>query len=265
MAKQIELFRFVADGTVSTFTTADKAEVYNSGSGDETYLPVTMTRDEIEEKGEVNKANLSISFNIDNPTAINWFAASLDIKITLTVFTKDEDGYAFAWKGRLASVAPDESYYKFIFESIFTSMRRIGLRKKYQRACPHVVYSVGCALDIEDFQVTDEASNVVGSVVTVPLAGTYANGYFTGGILEAADGTMRLITLHNGEVLYLSRVIPSLQTAFDNTGPGTVNVSIAPGCDRQPQTCLSKFDNIENFGGFPFIPLRNPFDGSSIV
>jgi hypothetical protein len=24
-------------------------------------------------------------------------------------------------------------------------------------------------------------------------------------------------------------------------------------------TCQSRFDNLDNYGGFPFIPLKNPF------
>jgi len=42
-------------------------------------------------------------------------------------------------------------------------------------------------------------------------------------------------------------------------------VKIYPGCDRVRATCESKFDNLDNFGGFPWIPTKNPFGGSSIV
>jgi hypothetical protein len=37
------------------------------------------------------------------------------------------------------------------------------------------------------------------------------------------------------------------------------------GCDRSFSTCQSKFGNSLNFGGFPWIPPKNPFAGDSIV
>ena len=40
---------------------------------------------------------------------------------------------------------------------------------------------------------------------------------------------------------------------------------IASGCDLRAATCATKFGNLPNFGGFPEIPGRNPFGGSSIV
>ena len=44
-----------------------------------------------------------------------------------------------------------------------------------------------------------------------------------------------------------------------------VLVDIAPGCDLRAATCAVKFGNLANFGGFPEIPGRNPFGGTSIV
>jgi hypothetical protein len=36
-------------------------------------------------------------------------------------------------------------------------------------------------------------------------------------------------------------------------------VSYYPGCDRTRLTCSLKFGNIANFGGFPWVPQKNPF------
>ena len=48
--------------------------------------------------------------------------------------------------------------------------------------------------------------------------------------------------------------------------PETVAViDMAPGCDLRRDTCAVKFGNLLNFGGFPDIPGRNPFGGTSIV
>jgi hypothetical protein len=39
-------------------------------------------------------------------------------------------------------------------------------------------------------------------------------------------------------------------------------VALYPGCSHMMDDCLVKYDNIVNFQGFPWIPNRNPFEGS---
>ena len=38
-----------------------------------------------------------------------------------------------------------------------------------------------------------------------------------------------------------------------------------PGCDHTLATCAAKFGNQLNYGGFPYIPVKNPFTGDAIV
>jgi hypothetical protein len=80
------------------------------------------------------------------------------------------------------------------------------------------------------------------------------------------------ITDHAGATLTLSRPMPDLAAAIatpdldpDTGEPLPVLADIAPGCDLRAATCATKFGNLANFGGFPEIPGRNPFGGSSIV
>jgi GH24 family phage-related lysozyme (muramidase) len=84
---------------------------------------------------------------------------------------------------------------------------------------------------------------------------------------------MRFITNHSGSTLTLIRQLDSLSEAFAKQGYGQgygygyggLVARIFPGCDRTTQTCKDKFDNLNNNGAFPFIPLKNPMSGSSIV
>ena len=88
------------------------------------------------------------------------------------------------------------------------------------------------------------------------------------------DGGLRFVLRHEGASLLLSRPV-SLTVAQDiadsgygmNYGNlyGGVPVTLYPGCDHSRVTCISKFDNRPNYGGFDEIPTRNPMDGSSIV
>lgn len=254
-----ELFRFVEDATVWTVTSGDTAIVYNT----ETYTPATMGRSEIESKNEMNKANIEIKFDMDNAMARRWMVDRIEAVVTLTVFEKDEnDDISVAWKGRLASVKPATAEITLIFESIFTSLRRPGLRARYLRSCRHSLYGRGCGLDKEGFATTGTPTAVSGNSVTVTEAASFPDGYFATGMLEAADGSLRFITNHIGSAITLIRPSQSLAEAFA-AGPTTVR--LFPGCPRTRDVCDERFNNLANYGGFDWIPTRNPFDGSSIV
>lgn len=271
MSRPKELYRFVEGSSVWTVTSADSSEVYNG----ETYVPVTIGRSEAESKNELSRANLQVTVDLDNAMGRRWMKNILDEVVSLTLFSKDGADVSVTWKGRLASVKPDVSSIELVFESIFTSLRRAGLRKRYQRSCPHVLYGRGCSLNKADWATAGKmlALSADGLTVTVPEAASFADGYFTSGMIEAPDGTLRFITNHIGQFLTLIRPVSSLGEALINSGYGVsyggfyggVSVNIYPGCDRTKETCNNKFNNLPNYGGFPFIPLKNPFGGSSIV
>lgn len=251
-----EIFKFVEGSNVWNLTTSETEEVF---AGD-TYVPTAMGRTEIESKNELSKANIEVSFSIDNTFARRWMNTSIDSNMTVTVWTKQDDIYLVAWKGRLSSVKPNDQSIKLVFESIFTSMRRPGLRRRYQRTCGHVLYGRGCNLDKNSFAVAAVASAINGADVTVAQAALQADGWYTGGMIEAPDGTLRFIMNHVGTTLTLIRPIDSLSLS---TLP--VNIRIFPGCDRTRETCVGRFNNLFNNGAFPFIPVRNPFTGNSFT
>ena len=48
-----------------------------------------------------------------------------------------------------------------------------------------------------------------------------------------------------------------LHMPFDDEVVGK-QVIVYAGCDKTPQTCKNKFNNLQNFRGFPYIPVKNP-------
>lgn len=260
MSKPKELYRFTEGSQVWTFTSSDADEIYSG----ETYYSITIGRDESEQKNELSKANINVTVSLDNEMGRRWMKSILDTAVGLTIFSKDvESGdVSVIWKGRLASVKPDTSSIKLVFESVFTSLRRPGLRGKYQRSCPHVLYGRGCNLDKDDFAVSSAITAVSGATVTATAAALQPDGWYNGGMIQGPDGALRFVLAHVGSTLTLIRSLDSVSESFANGG---LAVNIYPGCDRSKETCKNKFNNLNNYGGFPFIPLDNPMAGSSIV
>lgn len=66
-------------------------------------------------------------------------------------------------------------------------------------------------------------------------------------------GTRRSIQSHSGGTLLLQAPILKAIAAG-------ARVSLYTGCDKAASTCSVKFQNFSRFGGYPYIPLRNPFE-----
>lgn len=257
-----ELYRFVESSLITTQTSSDSDVVFN----DELYIAHPLGRTQAEQKNELSRASIDISMSLDNPLAQRHLGSSVDDVVTLTIFQMtDEDTYTF-WKGRLSTVkVPSNKQVALTFESIFTSMRRPGLRGRYQKSCRHALYGRGCWVDPEDHAVEGEISAISGTVITIPGLSAYPDGRFRGGMIQAPDGVVRFITNHVGDVITLSRPFQTLINLFAINGPGEVTVRVFPGCAHNMSDCISIFDNIKNYGGFPWIPQINPMGGSSIV
>lgn len=254
---QQELYRIVDGVTVTTLTSGDTAVVYSS----ETYVPVPIGRSEAETKVEMSRANLEVTFGMDDTLARKYLNTVGDTVVTLTIFSKDAETGAVSvvWKGRLASVKPDMSKIKLVWESVYTSLRRPGLRRLFQKNCPYVLYGRGCYVNKATYGIGGTVTVVTGSNVTCAAAATQANGYFAGGMIQVPDGTLRFIVGHAGNQLALIRPIESLNVAILG---GPVAVTIYPGCDRSRNVCHTRFNNLMNNGSTPFIPIINPYGGT---
>jgi uncharacterized phage protein (TIGR02218 family) len=194
--------------------------------------------------------------------------------VTLTIFRGHEQvlGETVAhWKGRVVGAEVEGARLILSAESIFSTLRRAGVRAKYQSLCRHALFGRGCGLDIAQHLAVLTVAAVSGGTVTVPGASVQPDGWYRGGVLRFGV-QLGFIIGHVGATITLSRPMPEIASALADpaidpvTGtPLLVTVDIAPGCDLRAETCAAKFGNLLNFGGFPVIPGRNPFGGGSVV
>lgn len=259
---KLELYRFIEGPTIYLRTNFDQPYTYDSGSGDEIYLPSLLKRTEIQSQNTINKASIDINFGLDDDMARHWMVDNVESIITLTIFEVDGSDTSVSWKGRLAAIKPNQSDLTITFESIFTSLQRPGLRARMLRNCRFSLYGRGCGLDKTGFAVPGTPTAVSGVSVTSAVAASFPDGYFTAGMIAGADGTLRFITAHIGSTLTMMRRLPSLEIAF---AAGPTSITLYPGCDRTRPTCDRVFNNLPNYGGFDWIPIVNPFGGSSIA
>lgn len=262
MVAQTELFKFTEQGTaeVWTYTSGNASVVYLA----ETYTPQAISRSEVESRVELSRANLDLEVSLTNPVALRWLRDNGEHIASLTIYERDKtNSVSTIWKGRLVGVVPGMETISLKFESVFTSLRRPGLRARYQKSCRYALYSRGCNLAKEDFADAATATGLLNTVVTVTEAGAQPDGYYLGGMLRSPDGVLSFIVNHVGNQITLQRLSYSLVQAAVAGFP--FSVTLYPGCDHSRATCNSKFGNVLNYGGFDFIPQKNPMGGSSIV
>lgn len=270
----IYLYQFVQGDRVWRYTSAPADFTWNG----EVWLASSISHTEVTQSGEMNKDSLSLKFPRTNEFALQFLGYMPDVVTVVTIWrghTTDGDGeFRVYWKGRVASSKAPVGSITLECESIFTSMRRPGLRARYQRICRHPLYGRGCNLDMENFGFLTAATAASGNAVLVPGAALRPDGRYNGGMLKSKDGSLRLIVRHVGAQLTLSRDIPSLKEEIAAYGYGKrygeyyggVPVTIYPGCAHNMADCDGEFDNLDNMGGFPWVGKgRNPFGGTSIL
>lgn len=124
-------------------------------------------------------------------------------------------------------------------------------RNLIQAGCLHTLFDLGCGLSEAANRTTGTISSVAGDGSLVTGLGS-ATGTFDEGrlVITSGDntGVARKIKRQVTTNLYLFApfVFP--------IAPGTT-FYVTPGCDKTKDTCNTKFSNVVNFRGFPYVPL----------
>ena len=269
------LYQFVEGAQIWRFTSRATAWTSAGSGGEEiTWESAAVAHGDVVQTSEIERGRLELTWPLSHPFARRFLAPMGNTPVTLTIFRGHEQvlGETVAhWKGRVVGAEVEGQRILLQAESVFSTLRRAGVRAKYQRLCRHALYGRGCGLDIALHWLTGTVISVAANAVIIPEAAEQPDGWYRGGVLRFG-AQLGFITGHAGQIITLSRPMPQLAAALatpeidPETGdPLPVLVDIAPGCDLRATTCAAKFGNLLNFGGFPEIPGRNPFGGGSIV
>lgn len=245
----IELYQFLIGSTERVlFTSAAKPVVFDGF----TYRPVHTSRGNVMQNQDVNRNSVSFDFPRTNDFALRLLVRSPDLVITATVFRmhRGESGSEVIFKGRVIGARATDSIITVEAESIFTSIKRAGLRATYQTTCRHALYSLGCQVNRASYRVSTTAVSVSGPVVVVASLGGREAGHYLAGILKHGPVERQITAVSN-------TAITMSDTIYDLVPGG--EVEIYPGCDLTFDTCNARFGNVANFGGFLHIPWKNPF------
>jgi uncharacterized phage protein (TIGR02218 family) len=255
-----EIYEFVRGAYRIRLTSADRDIAYVG----QTYVRATISRTNVEASLEAARANVTITVPRTMEVA-DWHRVSPPADVIAVRILQRHQGdpdneFAVVWTGRVTTVDFKGAAAELICESVYTSIRRAGLKRTYQRACPHVVYGAECGAAKSAHELLGAALAVSGVSVTATIFGTVPSGRLAGGYLQvsrpAGQFERRAIATHTGSTIELAQPIVGF-------GPGQAFAAY-PGCDHTAPTCNTVFGRLPSYGGFLYIPAKNPFDGSPV-
>lgn len=164
--------------------------------------------------------------------------------------------------GRVAAIDCSRSAAIITINSWVELLQRPMPRNVYSSACRWTLFDQGCTLNragVNPVTAQPYAANVTVAAVT-------SNALFTVNGLTTTSGyyALGMITFLTGANAPFSRSIivdsgfPTYQMQVRVPFPYQIlpgdTATLYPGCDKTQTTCINKFNNKINFGGFPYIP-----------
>lgn len=251
----IECYKFIGELGVFRYTSNNEQVTVNS----ETYIPLSdIKRSAIETSSLLDSAQtIDITIPITCPLAVtyNFLKMPLTLDVEIRVVhrgTNFDTDWKLIWGGESTKFPVSNNTATISTQSVIQSGLGSQLNQVlFQTPCNHNVYDLHCTLDPSLFTTTSTVTNIKNNVITVDDT-------------DVADGVLavgKLVNTRTGE----SRVIVSNIGKIVTIGYGFIDlvlgdtVEMVQGCDNAYSTCLTKFNNLINFGGFMFLPTTNPY------
>lgn len=162
------------------------------------------------------------------------------------------NGVVNLFTGIVAEVQADSGLVKLTVNSMLRLLNTAFPRNYFLPQCNHALFDAGCTLLASNFAV---AGTVAGASNTLTYFGsglTNAANWFALGyvvwLTGANAGLKSFVKSYDGSgnftLAYPLEAIPAVGDTF----------TAYPGCDKLQATCTTKFNNLANFRGFPYVP-----------
>lgn len=266
------LYLFEWGETQWRYTSADRPitvrELVKGAMTDVTYEPRAL-KDNGMRQGVSSQNDFQIDGPADLPLVRLYRGSAPTESIWLTVRRLHVDDplreTPIYWKGLVWNVkTPTVARSVIIGKPLTATLKRSGLRLCWTRECPHFLYDTACKVNPANYAVEGTVVGLSANSIAVVLAEAKDDSWFRGGFVSwtaSDEGTKErrmieadLLDAEAGEtVLTIIGIVDFL--AVGDT------VTLYPGCDRTPETCSGKFNNMDNYGGFNAMPGVSPFVG----
>lgn len=256
------LFEFTLGGNVWRYSGGQSAVTFNGV----TYPSINVSREGFTLSGNPDDDSMIISISASTPVAqlFNGTPPSDSIGVAIRSLHRGDTEAPVVWSGFVKSAKRVSTVeFQLTCNSLLSTLNRNGLRLSWGRGCPHALYDRGCKVNPAHYATGATVQAMNGNHLisnAFAVLHNWQNGFLSGGFLTfvSANGTTerRAIEEHWQDAI---RLLDS--TDGINVGNWVV---VYPGCNRTTAQCQARFGNLDNYGGFPHMPNKSPFDGDPV-
>lgn len=248
--KPVELYHLWMGTTHWRYTSGDVEVEY----GGNPYLPATIKRGQVEYNSNLEVSQLQIQFAHITEPIIDYIAMNPVELVWVEVLKLFRDQTPLeasaVFIGQIKSVS---------LKGVSAQATCVGFEFFLKQPVPQLRYQAKCNWRLFDSKCgktstgyTDMTTVSVSEdrlTLTSTAFGARGDDYFAWGYV-VFDEYKRLIVEHTGNDIKIRFKIPGVITGSE--------VTAYAGCDGSVFTCENKFNNLNSFGGFPYMPLDNP-------
>jgi uncharacterized phage protein (TIGR02218 family) len=249
----VEVYRFI--GSVSNYLLTSYATDFTYNFENYVALP-GLGRQTIKKSssGGSQTGELEVELPFDHPLAQDYAFSSVPPNLDLTLLRghRSDAEFRTLWSGKATAWTVAKRIAKVRFPSSFTiALQNTIPSRRWQGPCNHLLYDNQCGVNRTLHDENSTVLTYVGNTITLVSLSWVAQEGFGGEIVNNRTGERRSIESHTGDTITMKR-------PFNDTLDGDP-ITVFKGCDHEAATCLSVFNNIDNFGGFNLVPSLNPF------
>lgn len=231
--------------------------------GGVTYRTMAIKHEGFSSSGNADTDDLAINLD-DTAEVVQLYIGtppSEPVSVKIRTIHRGDTDAPVVWAGLVKS-AKQVSRVETVLtcNSLLSTLKRNGLRLSWGRGCPHALYDRSCRVDPDDFSTTVQITSIVGNLIGASAMGALDEGYLSGGYLSfvGPHGATERRAIESHGTVDMRLLGPA-----DGLSVGQW-ITVYPGCNRVTSTCQTKFNNLANYGGFPHLPTKSPFDGDPI-
>lgn len=257
-SRPLELYTFTLGSEPFRFTSAED----DITIGVDTWVAEAIGRSATAQVANAERQDIIITCPSDNIIAAKYVNIVPGEQVSVEIFRLQRDEtpvfstQTLVFKGQIFDVRfPQDGHIaEIVLRSDEVALSRNIPRFTYMFSCNHILYSPGCGVDPDLFNVIGNTTDETGKTITVVGASLESDGFYNGGYCTSVSGDtdFRLIIKHVGNVLTL--LLPFASPVLNT------DVQVFAGCDHLIEgDCALKFDNVIEYGGSAFVPKKNPF------
>lgn len=240
-----ELYKITLGNQNYYYTSNDSDIIFNN----QTYKAVSIYRHELSRDSLFDNAKIVCNFDLEPINLYKDFNPSISVFVTIMNTQEFQ-----LFNGRIVNVEFNlNNGNATIFLSAVGGLLKANIPfRTYSKECDFSLFGTGCEVNKANFSVTLANNFTISqnglSIISDKLK-EYENGFFSGGYVKYLN-QHSYISNHTNDTIII--MFP-LKNLHENDV-----IIVYAGCDKLIETCKNKFNNSKNYGGFPFIPSKNP-------